>query len=330
MSLLANFLPPGQSRARPSSSQADYFRERPAANGVNDWLFVTPKESKGWILDAICREIGARLDTSWDVAYNPKTLPKARVYFFAHYWNYLDHLRRNPHIRDAKTLVWYTHPREIPYSEAEQLDGYGKATQIIFTCSEFLNIWRNKGLPQNKATVVLGGADPLLFKGHKRGNGVVGLSSSFYERKNPDRLLDLVKLLPHRHFRLIGRKWDQYSRINELLAQPNFDYLACDYEHYPILYSTFDIFVSLSVLEGGPIPLLEAMMENAVPVASRTGFAPDLIAHGRNGFLFDVEAPARETAELIEQAARLKVDVRKSVSAYSWDNFARKIHSLAW
>lgn len=304
------------------------LRERPDPGGRNDWLFVAPKDSKGWILDAICREIGGRQPGSWDVAYNPKTLPDAGTYFFAHYWNYLDHLKRNPHIQQRRTLVWYTHPREIPYSIEEQLEGYSKATKIVFTCSEYLNDWIDKGLDPARAVVVLGGADPHLFRGHVRGAGCVGLSSSFYERKNPEALLDVVRAMPDRRFVLVGRNWEQFARFGELSACANFEYLTASYAEYPAIYAQFDVFLSLAMLEGGPIPVLEAMTENVVPVASRTGFCPDLIRHGENGFLFDVGAPASTIAPLIEAAFALRGDIRASVSNYSWDAFARAIHQL--
>lgn len=304
------------------------YAERGDPAGHNDWLFVTPAESKGWILDAICREIGSRQKGSWEVVYNPKILPKADTYFFAHYWNYLDHLKRNPHISDGRVLVWYTHPREIPYTEQQQLDGYSQADCVIFTCSQFRDQWLARGMDPQRCAVVLGGADPELFKGHKRGGGLIGLSSSFYERKSPDTLLDLVRALPDKRFRLIGRKWEEYSRFSELQALENFDYVTVPYSHYPEHYRQFDVFVSLATLEGGPIPLLEAMMDNIVPVASRTGFAPDLIDHGRNGFLFDVGSPAEVVAPLIRQACDLKADIRLTVRPYGWDEFASVIHGL--
>lgn len=303
--------------------------DRPSPSGRNDWLFVTPKDSKGWILDAICREIGSRQAGSWEVVYNPKILPEAGVYFFSHYWNYLDHLKRNPHIRRGKSLVWYTHPREIPYSIEEQVEGYNQATRVLFTCSEYRELWIGRGVRPEVATVVLGGADQTLFKGHARGSGCVGLSSSFYERKNPDALFDIVRTVPHRRFRLIGRNWDQYARFDALMALPNFEYVQTDYAGYPAEYATFDVFLSLAMLEGGPIPVLEAMTENIVPVASRTGFCPDLIRHGENGYLFDVGAPSQVIAPLIEAAFAHAGDIRATVTPFTWDRFARNVHGLA-
>jgi glycosyltransferase involved in cell wall biosynthesis len=89
-----------------------------------------------------------------------------------------------------------------------------------------------------------------------------------------------------------------------------------------------DIFVSTAKLEGGPIPLVEAMMCNVVPVASKTGFAPDLIIHGENGFMFDINSSVETICELIEQAYKVKTDVRKTVEKLSWENFSLEFQKL--
>ena len=85
----------------------------------------------------------------------------------------------------------------------------------------------------------------------------------------------------------------------------------------------------MSSLEGGPIPLIEAMMGNAVAVASRTGFAPDLIRHGENGFIFDLDASPAAIAEMIEAAFLLEADVRAGVEQYDWDHFSAAVVKLA-
>jgi glycosyltransferase involved in cell wall biosynthesis len=131
--------------------------------------------------------------------------------------------------------------------------------------------------------------------------------------------------MPHRDFLLIGRGWQAYDRFPELSALPNFQYSEAPYDAYPELYAQMDVFVSPARLEGGPIPLVEAMMSNAVPVASRTGFAPDLIRHGENGFLFDTEAPTAVICDLIEKAYSLQGDIRATALHCSWDNFAQGI-----
>lgn len=306
------------------------FAERLEPDGSAAWVFVVHENNRGWILDGICREIGSRQPDSWHVAYLPPELPPARNYWFSHHSLFLRYFRAEPQrLAEARIFVWYTHPRnETPQSIAESLEAFEHTTQVIFTCAANRALWLKRGLSPERARVVLGGADPELFLGHERGQGVVGLSSSFYERKNPDRLLELMRLLPHRRFHLIGRKWEQYALFEAMKALPNFSYLTVPYQQYPEQYREFDVFLSMSTLEGGPIPLLEAMMCNAVPVASNTGFAPDLIRHGENGFLFDIDAPASTIAWQLEAAFQLECDVRSTVLPYDWHNFSKTIMSL--
>jgi glycosyltransferase involved in cell wall biosynthesis len=306
------------------------FAERREPDGSSAWVFVVHENARGWILDGICREIGSRQPDSWHVTYLPPELPPARNYWFSHHSLFLRYFRTEPErLAQSNTFIWYTHPRnETAESIAESLHAFDHATQVIFTCAANRDLWLSRGLSPERAQVVLGGADPALFLGHERSGGVVGLSSSFYERKNPDRLLELMRLLPHRRFHLIGRKWEQYGLFGAMKALPNFCYLTIPYQQYPEQYRKFDVFLSMSTLEGGPIPLLEAMMCNAVPVASDTGFAPDLIRHGENGFLFDIDAPASTIAWQIEAASQLECDVRSTVLPYDWNNFSKTIMGL--
>ena len=300
-------------------------------DGSVEWAFVIHGDVKGWILDAICHEIGSRQPAAWKVVGHRAPPPPAKNLFFSHY-SLLERFDATyPEALEASQLfVWYTHPRE----ESEEtitrsLDLFSRTTKVIFTCEANRALWVSRGLDPNRTAVVLGGADPSLFYRHERGGGCVGLSSSFYERKNPDLLFDVIKALPHRHFTLLGRNWNRYARFEEMLDLPNFTYLSAPYREYPRIYATFDVFLSISMLEGGPIPLIEAMMCNAVPVSSNTGFAPDLITHADNGFLFDVNADAAEVSALIEKAFSLPTDVRATVLPYSWDEFSAQIMELA-
>ncbi|GAA4764148.1 glycosyltransferase [Novosphingobium ginsenosidimutans] len=307
------------------------YPQRLNADGSVDWAFIIHSNARGWILDAICQEIGSRQPGSWTVVGHRSPPPPARNLFFSHF-SLLDSFdRRYPEqLSASKVFLWYTHPREeTQASIARSLDLFSRTTRVIFTCEANRTVWLSRGLAPERTAVVLGAADPQLFKGHQRGDGCVGLSSSFYERKNPDLMLDVIKALPHRQFTLLGRNWNRYARFEELRALPNFTYRTAAYRDYPGIYGTFDVFLSISSLEGGPIPLIEAMMSNAVPVASNTGFAPDLITPGENGFIFDNGVEPAYVASLVERAFTLATDVRSTVAMYDWDSFSARIVELA-
>jgi glycosyltransferase involved in cell wall biosynthesis len=135
--------------------------------------------------------------------------------------------------------------------------------------------------------------------------------------------------MPDKEFILVGRDWCKYNRFDELLSLPNFKYFDnIPYEKYPDLYREMDVFVSPSHLEGGPVPLLEAMLCNVVPVVTRTGFGPDLVEHGKNGYLFKSTDNVQYVIQLIRQAFVIKTNIRPYAETHSWQNYGRKIGEL--
>lgn len=292
-----------------------------------DLVFVIPQEQRGWILEGIAKEIARHFPGTYRFHHSMRSLPDAKAYFFAHYSSIAHAYKLNPLLWRRRVFVWYTHPRDdLGISEREMHYILKQATLIFCTCRSFAKLLHDNGVPH--AVCVLGGADPKLFLPRTRGSGKIGFCTAFYARKRPDRLLEIVRRMSHRQFLLLGRHWDQYEKFPELRAMPNFEYVETSYDQYPRLYRQMDVFVSPSALEGGPVPLIEAMMSNVVPVASKTGFAPDVIRHGENGFLFETDAPVEVVCELIDRAMTLSGDVRATVLDCSWEAFSAKIVEL--
>jgi glycosyltransferase involved in cell wall biosynthesis len=296
---------------------------------VPDVVFVMPPErAQGWILDAICREVGARLPGRTVLYHRFGTpLPPARHYFFAHYMYFVN----SPPVR-GRSYVFATHlePGKHGIDNRRLARLLARADSLVCMNSGLRAQLAALGVPEDKLSVVVGAADSERFTAHvRRPDGKVGFSSAYYERKAPELILEIVRRLPHRRFVLLGKGWKAWPRFAELAAQPNFEYLETDYANYASHYAQMSVFVSPSRLEGGPIPLLEAMMANVVPVASRTGFAPDVIRHGENGYLFNLDTSAAEICRLIEQAFCLQADVHDSVRHCDFDSFAARIaHGL--
>jgi glycosyltransferase involved in cell wall biosynthesis len=299
------------------------------SNPELDVVFVVPPEQSGWILEGIAREIAKYFPGKLAFHGSVTRLPPAKAYFFVHFSLLPKAYKLNPSLWRRRVFVWHTHPRDdLGISEGELTYVLRKAALIFCACSEHARQLVANGLSPDRVKFVIGGADPDRFLSHRRGGGTVGFCSAYYPRKAPDTLFRIVQLMPNTNFLLIGRGWQDYKRFEELTSLPNFRYLEAQYSAYPSLYGQMDVFVSVSQLEGGPIPLIEAMMSNVVPVCSRTGFGPDVIQHEVNGFLFDVNARPEEVCSLIVQAQQLNYDVRSTVLHCSWENFGTKVSAL--
>ncbi len=290
-----------------------------------DHVFILDKAWRGWILDAICREIAAHMPGRHHFHFSTADVPAAGSYFISHQSLVAPVLSNNPCVWRGRRVGFYTHPSEILISHGQFIYALNQLHGMLFMCSQFRDRMVEEGLDPAKTAIVHGGADRERFQPHTRGSGTVGLSMAYYPRKNPERLIELVALLAPQRVLLIGRNWNDYPEFDRLRQQPNFTYVEAPYADYPAHYATMDVFVSLAQLEGGPIPLIETMMCNVVPVASRTGFAPDLITHGKNGFLFDVDAPAATIAGLVRQAFTHDADVRSTVEHLTWKHFAGNV-----
>ncbi|OEJ98839.1 hypothetical protein A8C32_06535 [Flavivirga aquatica] len=305
------------------------FYASSATKTINKLVYIAREKDKDWIFGAKIRRLSRHSSLNAEPYFHNKLrdLPDADGYYYI-YQNYFCRcIRSTPSILKKKNVVMFTHPNwSKKYSKTHVIWCLNKADTIICLNSEIKTNLIEMGVKPELLEVLHIGTCSNFFSSHTRLNGAVGFCSTYNIRKNPNLILEVVKNLPNRIFHLIGNNWENYSKFNELSSLPNFVYYNdVPYETYPDLYSKIDVFVSPSILEGGPVPILEAMMSNCVPVASKTGFCSDLINHGENGFLFDVDASSQDVIPLIEKAFLLKTNIRETVTQYTWENCAKTI-----
>lgn len=148
---------------------------------------------------------------------------------------------------------------------------------------------------------------------------VIGSVGEIGSRKNQVALLRALTMLPDElgpvTLVLIGGMAPDREPMpgwNEALAAASARHrvvLAGERDDGAALTAGFDLFGFVSRMEQGPIATLEAMA-NATPVLTwRVGIMPEIIEHGRTGFLLDqgdVEGFARLVAELVHDRERLR------------------------
>ena len=99
---------------------------------------------------------------------------------------------------------------------------------------------------------------------------------AYTQRKRYQLIMDIVKLLSSMDIPVIilGPGWENYE---DRYQANNVHYFATKYKNYPVIYNLMKVFCSLSLHEGGPMPLLESMSCGVRPVVTNTGFAFDVL-----------------------------------------------------
>jgi glycosyltransferase involved in cell wall biosynthesis len=177
---------------------------------------------------------------------------------------------------------------------------------------------------------------------------VIGFSakrtSDTYNRKGTDVLVDgltaLRQRLPHAACFIVGPGWSdivarQVEKGGVCIHMP----FILEREDLSAVYRCLDVYWVTARIEGGPVPLLEAMSSGVCCVTTPVGIAPELVRDGENAFL----APIDSTDTFIERTAALAADpgLRKRMSqaarqtivaSYRWEQTtqtARELYATA-
>jgi glycosyltransferase involved in cell wall biosynthesis len=111
--------------------------------------------------------------------------------------------------------------------------------------------------------------------------------------KGPDVFLRTVEILkgsmPDIFILLSGPARGYVKKGLERFGLPYKHLLFKDYSEIGSLYQALDLCLVTSRQEGGPKAILEAMASGVPIVTTRVGQAMDLVQHGKNGFMVEIE-----------------------------------------
>lgn len=286
---------------------------------------VIPAESGGWILEKTAQMVANAYPGEARLVRRLYPVAAAEVYLFLHYHWAIKALRTQPWLRRKKLFAFYTHPSDERIDPDEFVSLANSSVTPICMCEPSEAHLLKAGVRRERIRRVFGaGADPELFAAPVRESqspAVLGICSAYYPRKRPELSRAVAELMPDVTVRVLGPGWQEWSGYQDFAGLPNVRFETRDYEEYPEFYRSIRVFLSASEVEGGPVPLIEAMMSNAVPVVSDTGFARELIKDRENGFIFPVDARPPEIVSCIRQALAMSVDVRSSVVTRTWESF---------
>ncbi len=172
---------------------------------------------------------------------------------------------------------------------------------------------------------------------------VIGNVASLSLRKGQDKLIKAFKLIrnscPTAKLLFIGNELKEFKEellvLTKSLGLNGSVLFLGRKENIADYINLMDVFVLSSNFEGIPLALLEAMYMRKAVVASNIGGIPEVITHGKNGFLVDSSRPesmAQTVIQLLgnrQMAQRLGEEAFETVNGeFNTDAYVNKLESL--
>lgn len=298
---------------------------------------------KGWVMDATAKE------AAHSISHNPKFeyVSSSRRDF-----TNLNVLRNSfrKKVKSSLIMGYETYLRALKFSEVDEsgcnlyythqnhpinsniLNRFARI--LVMNKAEKLNM-TSLGVSEDKISVVYGAVDKSLFFPELEDPEIplnepdvfVLVASDCKPRKNPGKILEIIRVMSNINFVIHGKGWiEEYEGVMNQL--PNLKYLPFNFQNQPTLMRSASAFLSLSLLEGGPYPLLEALASGTPAVVTRTGFAEDFIEF-TNGLIVEMDSSVDYIAECIHKALNLKVLTRSidlTARNVSWETLALNLY----
>lgn len=295
--------------------------------------------NRNWILGNWIKEVELRHPRNFKVWWVPSIyagkrkiekyirfpIPKAKSYFFSYPTLFKFYWEKNPNKFTNNSLILYPHNEPEMGSIIEQVDLLNKAYKVYFFCKQDSDNLVSNGLSKEKIVIANCAVDNdcVIDKKVVREEKTIILASKFGPRKGADLLPGIVAKLPDWNFIVMGRGWGNFLSQKELLDVPNLTYVQFNKKNRSKYFSKAKIFLSLSSLEGGPVPLIESMALGVIPISTSTGFAPEFITDGFNGYLLPLNPNLDFIVSRIISVNMLTETPEFAVAHLTWDRIAR-------
>jgi glycosyltransferase involved in cell wall biosynthesis len=256
-------------------------------------------------------------------------IPTAGAYFFSYPTIFQHYEGKNVNKFKNNSIVLYPHNEPEMGTIQNQVTLLNKAFKVYFYCKADAENLVQNGLLADKVVVANCAIDLdcELDNKVKRDDKTIILASKFGPRKGAHLLPRIVKELPNWNFIVMGRGWEDFILNKGLNNYSNFKYVEFNKENRAKYFSRARIFLSLSNLEGGPVPLIESMSLGVTPICTETGFAPEFITDQVNGFLLPIDTDVDLVISKINSIDTIVRNPSDAVKHLTWDRITKMTYS---
>lgn len=142
--------------------------------------------------------------------------------------------------------------------------------------------------------------------------------------------MNTIKFNQDIKFTIFGKSWQKWAKFSDLIKLENLIYLEFDYDTYPKILNQHKVFCSLSSLEGGPVPLIEALACELNVVVTDTGHARDVIKYPKTYNIIPANSDYLIVSNAIRMALSDKSLLSSDVSQYSYENYISRMKKLIY
>ena len=275
---------------------------------------------------------------------------KSKYHFFVQQGQLIEFVKKNGVDYLAQSICIFTHfdINQFPVKILNQ------CRAIFFMSSSQLSIAIANGLDSTRSHLVPLGVDQELHKildsekiiqlqannkflSPLSGRNAIGFCLRYWDkpaytrRKRYKLIMKVIDILSNQlalPVIVLGPGWDDCSFK---IFGDKIIYANINYKDYPYFYNMMKVFCSLSLHEGGPMPLLESLSCGASPVVTNTGFAFDVLGRGSDYLALSVDASIDRVIFSILDSYHCSPSLEKNralATPFSFENVARKIMSI--
>jgi len=282
---------------------------------------------KTWILGAMIRESSNFSDLFIDVAYVQSSRARHPLNFL--YRRYIKRLNvaENDLIVNHKFLQYlldsclirqndlpilrclYTHDSEEYLKSTGLIKYLGELKQVLVMNGFDARLLANLGVSEDKIRITYGAIDRNLFFPSESylPNRRVLITGDAKGRKNPEKIVKVINENPDIYFDICGRYWEDQLLRTKILGD-NYTIHEFSIEQTAQLMRSSSAFLTLSTMEGGPFPVLEALCSGTPVVSTPVGWVPEII-NVRNGVLVSQDCSIAEVSVALKKCFKLKEEL---------------------
>ncbi len=241
-----------------------------------------------WVTGGLIRDAAkaCKVNISWNISYNKRRHKVNPKYFF---------LKKSKRYGDLNLFIGhsiYFQNKTASMNENSVVIIFQIQNQSEFKDQSKINLLNSsaKIIVQNqtvKKFLIMAGVNPCLievfpgavdrtryFPSSAKKNFVL-ISGDFKPRKNPESVLRVIESNTDIDFVIHGKNLDFFRNYEK--RNHNLKLIEWKIALQPKLMRDAGVFMNLSLLEGGPISILEALSVGTPVIATDTGFAKELI-----------------------------------------------------